>query len=109
MDNLTHSLFGAMLAETGLKRTTPLATATLIIGANLPDIDGLATFGGSDFALYFRRGWTHGVLAMAVLPALLAGAMLQDVRYSRLRESGIGTTVVELDKELRPLKELRPR
>lgn len=85
MDNLTHSLFGAMLAETGLKRTTPLATATLIIGANLPDIDGLATFGGNDFALYFRRGWTHGVLAMAILPALLAGAMLLWDRRVRRR------------------------
>ena len=28
-----------------------------------------------DAALYFRRGWTHGVLAMLVLPVLLAGSV----------------------------------
>ena len=68
MDNLAHTLAGASLAQAGLKRLTPLATATLVIGANLPDIDALATFGGGDFSLLFRRGWTHGALAMILWP-----------------------------------------
>lgn len=75
MDPFAHTLFGATLAETGLKRCSRYATATLIIGANLPDIDVLAYIGGSDFALYARRGWTHGVLAMLVLPLLLAASI----------------------------------
>jgi inner membrane protein len=87
MDNLAHTLVGATLAETGLKRWTPLAVPTLLIGANLPDIDGLATLGGGDFSLFFRRGWTHGVLALAIQPALLAGAMLLWDRYVRRRKS----------------------
>ena len=35
MDPLAHTLAGASLAQAGLKRLTPLATATLVIGANL--------------------------------------------------------------------------
>lgn len=77
MDNLCHTLAGAAIAQAGPFRRTPLATATVMIGANLPDVDAFAYVFGSDLdALAFRRGWTHGVLAMAVLPVVLAGGML---------------------------------
>jgi inner membrane protein len=76
MDNLCHTLAGAALAEAGLRRRTPLAVPTLLIGANLPDLDALAYLRDPLFALSFRRGWTHGVVGMAVLPILLALAML---------------------------------
>jgi inner membrane protein len=74
MDNVCHTLVGAALAEAGLKRRTALGAATLMIGANLPDLDVLAVpFGhGVDF----RRGWTHGVLALIVLPFVLTGMIL---------------------------------
>ena len=75
MDPVAHTLVGASLAETGLRRTTAMATPTLIIGANLPDVDAIAGFWGRDASLAFRRGWTHGVLAMVVLPLLLAALM----------------------------------
>ena len=73
MDPVAHTLVGAVLAETGLKRVSRYATATLLIGVNLPDIDGIAKFWGPDASLYFRRGWSHGILALVVLPLLLAG------------------------------------
>ena len=73
MDPVAHTLVGAVLAETGLKRMSRYATATLLIGVNLPDIDGIAKFWGQDASLYFRRGWSHGILALVVLPLLLAG------------------------------------
>jgi inner membrane protein len=77
MDNLTHTLAGFAFAESGLKRRTRLGTAALVLGANLPDLDGLSyLFGSGIDGLAFRRGWTHGVLAMAVLPLLLAAALL---------------------------------
>jgi inner membrane protein len=77
LDNLCHTLVGAALGEAGLKHRTPLATATLLIGANLPDVDAWTyAFSDGPTALAFRRGWTHGVLAMAALPVVLAGAML---------------------------------
>jgi len=88
MDNLTHSLVGLALAESGLRRKTALATATLVIGANLPDVDALIyLFGDGTDALAFRRGWTHGVLAMAVWPLVLAGVMLALHRWRTLRAS----------------------
>ncbi len=74
MDPVTHTLVGASLAETRFGRV-PLGAVTLVIGANLPDIDAAAYFFDSDLALGVRRGWTHGVLAMALLPALLGWIM----------------------------------
>jgi inner membrane protein len=72
MDNLTHTLTGLLIAETGLKRRTRLGTATLMIGANLPDIDAAVFLWGDGLdGLEVRRGWTHGILAMVVLPAFL--------------------------------------
>ena len=69
MDPLTHTLLGANLAATRLGATTRLAGAALVIGANLPDVDAVTYFLGDDAALGLRRGWTHGVLALAVLPS----------------------------------------
>jgi len=74
------------MAEAGGRRVTPLATATLAVGANLPDVDAFSYLVGDDAsALAFRRGWTHGILAMAVLPVALAGAMLAWDRLVRRR------------------------
>ena len=87
MDNLAHTLVGAALAETGLKKTTPLATLTLVIGANLADVDAVTMLVDSDLALYFRRGWTHGVLAAIVLPAVLAALMLAWDKWVRRRRN----------------------
>ena len=76
MEPLAHTLAGACLAESGLKRLTPLATSTLLIAANIADLDGACYLHSADLAFAFRRGWTHGVLAMAVLPVLLTALML---------------------------------
>ena len=77
MDNLAHTLAGLALAEAGLKRRSALATATLAIAANLPDIDAITYVVGRDVdALAFRRGWTHGPVAMIVLPLVLTGIMV---------------------------------
>ncbi len=53
-----------------------MGTATLLIGANLPDVDVLAYFWGPAADLAFRRGWTHGILALVLWPFLLTGVML---------------------------------
>lgn len=79
MDNLCHTLVGAALAETGLRRRTRFATAALILGANLPDLDIPAAF--TEYGLGFRRGITHGIPALFVLPFLLAGAILLWARW----------------------------
>ena len=86
MDPLAHTLMGASLAATRLKDSTPLAAPALILGANAPDIDAVVMFIDRDLSLWFRRGWTHGVLAMVVLPvALTLLLLLFDRVVSRLR------------------------
>lgn len=85
MDNLTHGLVGVALGATGLGRRTPLATTTLVIAANAPDVDVLGYTQGEYFALAFRRGITHGVPAAVVLPFAVAGAVLAWDRWVRRR------------------------
>ncbi|MFT4026151.1 MAG: metal-dependent hydrolase [Novosphingobium sp.] len=75
MDNLTHSLIGAVLGQAGLKRKTGLGMPTLVIAANIPDIDGVCMPLGT-VSLAMRRGITHGPIAMLVLPLLLTGIMV---------------------------------
>jgi inner membrane protein len=85
MDPFTHTMTGAVLAQTGLGRRTRYGGAALVVGANLPDIDAFTQFLGMDTALYFRRGWTHGLLALVVLPLLLTGIL---TLIGRFRSSG---------------------
>jgi len=82
MDPLTHTLVGANLSATRLGEKTRLAAAALVIGANLPDVDGITYFIDSDLALGFRRGWTHGVLALLLLPLMQTALLMV---WARLR------------------------
>ena len=76
MDNLTHSLVGALIGQAGLKRKTGLAMPALIIGANLPDVDAACFFWLEGVEhLGFRRGITHGPPALLLLPLILAGLL----------------------------------
>ncbi|KPF65322.1 metal-dependent hydrolase [Porphyrobacter sp. AAP60] len=86
MDNLTHSLVGAVLGQAGLKRTTGLAMPALIIGANLPDVDAACFFWleGTEH-LAFRRGITHGPPALVLLPLVLAGLLWAFDRWQTKR------------------------
>jgi inner membrane protein len=68
LDNLTHSLVGAVLGRMGLKRLSPRAMPALIIAANLPDIDSwIAPWLGLP-PRTFHRGFTHGIGGLVVLP-----------------------------------------
>lgn len=88
MDNLTHTLCGALLAKTRLGKLSPLAPAALLIGANLPDADiVVALFGGDAMTrrasyLLHHRGITHSLLGIAAQALLLAAA----VRFIERRE-----------------------
>ena len=83
LDNLAHGLAGAALGQAGLKKKTGLGMATLILAANLPDVDALGLLFGENLA--WRRGWTHGPVAMLVLPPLLVGAMVLWDRWQTRR------------------------
>ncbi|MEP3051593.1 MAG: metal-dependent hydrolase [Erythrobacter sp.] len=86
MDNLTHSLVGALLGQAGLKKKTGLAMPALIIGANLPDVDAACFFWleGQEH-LGFRRGITHGPPALVLLPLILAGLLWGFDRWQQSR------------------------
>jgi inner membrane protein len=98
MDNLTHTLLGLSIAKAGLERATPLATTTLIISSNLPDIDVLGRLeGGTLGYLEYHRGFTHGFVGLAVLAAALTLVLMFIDRRFRLRRDLFG----------RPLKPVR--
>src|SRR5918997_6952368 len=75
MDNITHSLVGWALGQTGLKTTTRKGLAALILGANMPDID--VFFGNAPWdPLAIHRGFTHGLVGgVLVMPPILAGLL----------------------------------
>ncbi len=80
MDNLCHTLTGAVLAQAGLARQSRFGTAALLVAANLPDVDIVAVFSSTP-SVALRRGWTHGTLAQILLPVLLAGIFIAIDRW----------------------------
>ena len=82
MDNITHTLIGALVGET-VARTTQsdpgglpgevrrnMLVATAVIGSNLPDIDVLYSFIGAKVNyLLHHRGHTHTIVGALVLAA----------------------------------------
>ncbi len=76
MDNLTHSLVGAVLGRMGLKRLTPYAMPALILAANLPDIDSFVARPLGIEPIAEHRGFTHGLGGLATMPFLAAAIIL---------------------------------
>jgi inner membrane protein len=104
MDNLCHTLAGAAFAEAGLKQQTRFGSAALMIAANLPDIDVLSFISDTP-AVALRRGWTHGILAQALLPVILTGVFLSLDTWRKLavRQSRLGEPRSEAALRVRPL------
>jgi inner membrane protein len=88
MDNLCHTLVGAAFGQAGLKNRTRFGSATLMIASNLPDVDVLV-FATSTSSVAFRRGWTHGPIAQALLPIALTVALLAIARAWPTRSDAI--------------------
>ena len=57
------------MGRAGLNRKTALATATLTLAAEAPDLDVFSRFGGSAFALNHHRGFTHSFLGIPIVAA----------------------------------------
>lgn len=94
MDNLTHTLIGAVVAETAVrlvpaaKTLLPEATrrslymSLLLVGSNFPDLDFVVNFNDSklDYLLH-HRGHTHTVVGALVIGLLLFTAALTWLRH----------------------------
>jgi len=93
MDNITHSLFGATLARTPLGRAGRGTTAALILASNAPDIDIVATAGGTLKYLEWHRGPTHGPLGIVGL-GLVTAALVYGAR--RLIDRGRASSAVDV-------------
>jgi inner membrane protein len=87
MDPIAHTFTGMALAAAGLRRATPLAATALFMGVNAPDVDIVTGFLAEYESLAFRRGWTHGVLALVLWPFVLTGVLLAWDRYVRRRRN----------------------
>ena len=75
MEPITHLLTGACLGRAGLNRKTALATATVTLAAEAPDLDVLANFKGRVFGFAHHRGFTHSFLGLILTSALVVGFM----------------------------------
>lgn len=61
------------MGRSGLNRTTALATLTMTLAAEAPDLDVLSRFGGSAFGFAHHRGFTHSFLGVPIDAAAVVG------------------------------------
>jgi inner membrane protein len=71
LDNITHTLAGALIAEMGLRRRSRFAFAACLLGANAPDIDVFAPLAFPVDGIEFHRGPLHGIFAWPFLAAAI--------------------------------------
>jgi inner membrane protein len=87
LDNITHTLAGALLGQMGLKRRSRFAFAACLLGANAPDIDVFAPLAFPLDGIEFHRGPLHGVFAWPLLAAAIVVILWL---LDRLRPGGPG-------------------
>jgi len=71
LEPLTHFLTGACLGRAGLNRKTALATATVTLAAEAPDLDVLGEFKDPVFGFAHHRGFTHSFLGLLLVSAFV--------------------------------------
>jgi len=71
LEPVTHFLTGACLARAGFNRKTALATATMTLAAEGPDVDILGNFKDPVFGFAHHRGFTHSFLGLFLVQALV--------------------------------------
>lgn len=87
MDNLTHTLAGIAISQTGLNRKTRFATLALALASNAPDADILTRFRSSAAYLEYHRGITHSLPGATVLALILAAMIYFPGRRIRSKPS----------------------
>jgi inner membrane protein len=75
MDPVTHFLTGACLSRAGFNRTTALATLTMTLAAEAPDIDVIAGFWGPLVGFQHHRGITHTFVGVPFMSAAVLGVV----------------------------------
>lgn len=75
MDPVTHLLTGACLSRAGLNRKTGLATVTLTLAAEAPDLDVISYFWGPVAGLQHHRGFTHSLIGIPLVGFAMVAAV----------------------------------
>jgi inner membrane protein len=75
LEPITHFLTGAVLARAGFNRKTALATATMTLAAEAPDLDVFWGFKGPVVGFAHHRGFTHSFLGLILVSAVVTGFM----------------------------------
>ncbi len=75
LEPITHFLTGACLSRAGFNRKTALATATMTLAAEAPDLDVLSGFGRPALGFGHHRGFTHSFLGAFLVSGLVVGFM----------------------------------
>jgi len=83
MDPVTHMLTGACVSRAGLNRRTGLATLTMILALEAPDLDSLWYFAGSVSGLQHHRGITHSLVGAPFVAALVTAGVYLIYRWMK--------------------------
>jgi len=81
-------LTGACLGRAGLNRKTGLATLTLVLAAESPDIDGVSYLVSAATGLKHHRGITHSLIGVPVMALLVVGLVYGIFRVLKARGRG---------------------
>ena len=85
MEPVTHLLTGACLGRAGFNRTTALATLTMTLAAEAPDLDVLFYAGGSVTGFAHHRGFTHSILGAPITAAVVIAGVYGVYRFMQAR------------------------
>jgi len=85
LEPVTHFLTGAVLARSGFNSKTALATATMTLAAEAPDLDVLWGLKGPVYGFAHHRGFTHSFAGLILVSALVTGFMYGAWRLRRRR------------------------
>lgn len=83
-------LTGACLSRAGLNRKTALATLTLTLATESPDIDSFTYFGGGVTGLQHHRGITHSFLGAPFVAAIVVAGVYGIYRLTEARRNARG-------------------
>jgi inner membrane protein len=91
LEPITHFLTGACLGRAGLNRRTALATLTLTLAAEAPDLDIISGFRGSAFGFAHHRGFTHSFVGIPLDALAVVGFvyLLWRIRGRKIKDPSL--------------------
>ena len=92
MDPVTHMLTGACVSRAGLNRKTGLATLTLTLAFEAPDIDSIFYLGGGITGLQHHRGLTHSLIGAPLMAAAVIAIVYGLYRWRSSRKNAENKT-----------------